>query len=286
MAAQEHQHRFAINEVPEGLFKFRAYGAEDPGRDRKQKDRVHRLIRDGLAYFASPSQFNDPFEARPKFASTLSRRKLGDHLARFVNRRGKAEGIPLRKRIDAMERIRGRDPDALLRGLQAKHRARMRAECAVFCMTADRTSLLQWSHYAAGHSGICIGFGVDNDPIGGALAVEYRDEYPVAHFPVDHKQLLRTTILTKATTYSYEREYRLVSVRMGNPTWHLGLAWEPDQRTAHLNPKRIVGVTLGARMSENDQAEMIDFCRRYRPDIVLERARTSDDEFKLEFERI
>ncbi len=73
---------------------------------------------------------------------------------------------------------------------------------------------------------------------------------------------------------------------MGNENWHLDMDWDTDRQTARIDRTIVRGIILGARMEDDDRDELIGFCRYYRPDIWIEVARTADDEFKLEFERI
>src|ERR1017187_7276787 len=41
---------------------------------------------------------------------------------------------------------------------------RMVSKRRICCLTRDPTSTLMWSHYAENHHGVCLEFGVDNDP--------------------------------------------------------------------------------------------------------------------------
>jgi hypothetical protein len=151
---------------------------------------------------------------------------------------------------EVQRRVERMDIATSYRKLEVNHNQRMEDSCFVLCMSARRKHSLMWSHYADGHKGLCIHFSTRVIPIAGACAVEYQRKYPVAMFPAEEQSsaedLFFKSVLTKSWQWSYEREFRLFSVRMGEPgdSWWLGLTWI-DEHNALLPRTAITGITLG-----------------------------------------
>ena len=85
----------------------------------------------------------------------------------------------------------------------------------MICLGPSWESPVMWAHYADKHSGVCIGVDVDERLL---TKIEYTDAKIAvpfgAHLPKFglSADLLKKLVSTKATDWSYEREYRL----MGN----------------------------------------------------------------------
>jgi Protein of unknown function (DUF2971) len=81
------------------------------------------------------------------------------------------------------------------------------AENGVVCFSEDWLDPVLWSHYAAKHQGVALGFDLDERE---AMRVEYkekRDEFSAsigaAHLPLQ-------LVLTKFESWKYEREWRVL----------------------------------------------------------------------------
>jgi hypothetical protein len=88
----------------------------------------------------------------------------------------------------------------------------------VMCFSDNWRSPVMWAHYAEKHSGTCLGFEIpdrDGKPL--ALQVKYSDDR--LKFLLDNGKnlygidelFIQTLLCTKASEWSYEREYRCVA---------------------------------------------------------------------------
>src|SRR5215469_2660517 len=77
----------------------------------------------------------------------------------------------------------------------------------VYCLTERPESALMWSHYAEGHTGICLEFDAENLPFGAATQVVYRSQYPV----YDVVTVGYEPLVDKSEDWAYEREWRLIA---------------------------------------------------------------------------
>ncbi len=86
---------------------------------------------------------------------------------------------------------------------------------SVFCVSERNNDLLMWDHYAAGHTGFCIGYvcpvGISNprtiDKVNYVESLAPITDWQLIDSPGDVR---RDLVLTKPTNYSYEAEWRIV----------------------------------------------------------------------------
>src|SRR5581483_5583791 len=84
----------------------------------------------------------------------------------------------------------------------------------VICFGASWTSPVMWAHYGDRHFGVGLGFDVPDDLLTKVQYTDRKINVPFgAHLPMHglSEQLLNKIRMTKATDWSYEREYRVES---------------------------------------------------------------------------
>lgn len=230
---------FAENAVSEGLYKFRPY------ETATDIERVKSLL-GGNLYFSTCRQMNDPFEMRVRMRLEKNARLRKQRLKRSFIRIYETQGKPINDRLRlANQRISQieNNPEPTLRKVEEQAYDRMQSECVVFCVSATRRHPLLWSHYADSHRGLCIHFDHTLDPFRFCNKVTYTKEYPEVVYPFVGEfdpGLFQKTVLTKAKYWKYEKEFRLWSIRMGNPSWHMGLTWL-DERNVQIDTCAIKG---------------------------------------------
>jgi hypothetical protein len=123
----------------------------------------------------------------------------------------------------------------------------LRDGVTVFCLSKENDNILLWSHYAANHSGICIGF--DRDVLyyntGASVGkVEYLDDYlTLKPIPVDQPTHV-FQVLTKAKKWEYEAEYRFIY-------------WNP-KTVFEIEPKAIKQLVFGCSTPKKEAERIID----------------------------
>src|SRR6187401_2819443 len=108
-----------------------------------------------------------------------------------------------------------------------------------------------WAHYGSFHRGLCIEFDLDeHDPNLDTQPqrVRYSNHRPRVsaadltlpkHSGAEYLDVVERVLLTKCVDWSYENEWRCISI--GSPGAH------------DLGGSRVVGLTVGARMSVLDR---------------------------------
>jgi hypothetical protein len=162
---------------PEILYKYRALSPDSAFNNTRQ------TLSRSEVYFASPDQFNDPFECQVEVW-------VGEDTA------------PLDRR---------NDPELLVRLREA-----MRAKLRVFSMSAINNNQLMWSHYADSHHGICLGFSTETEGewFGLAEPVHYTDTLPIVDLGADGnpEENFKSIAFCKDSRWSYEHEWRIATM--------------------------------------------------------------------------
>jgi hypothetical protein len=84
----------------------------------------------------------------------------------------------------------------------------------ICCFAAAWSSPVMWAHYADKHAGVCLGFDIPDELL---LKVNYTDDRITVPFGPElpnkglSEELLTKLLSTKATDWSYEREYRVLA---------------------------------------------------------------------------
>jgi hypothetical protein len=82
----------------------------------------------------------------------------------------------------------------------------------MICFGANWSSPVMWAHYADKHSGVCLGFDVEDSLLTKVVYTDQKITVPLgAHLPKHglNADLLSKVRMTKATDWAYEREYRV-----------------------------------------------------------------------------
>lgn len=168
-----------------------------------------------------------------------------------------------------------------------------RTNTRLFCVSEVNDDILMWAHYAENHEGAVVKLRClcDQDrPLCAAIQVNYRDEYPlisklekyVKHLTgqdkLNYDNLFREFLSTKSTHWRYEREWRCV-----------GWKNEGSEGLFHYEtiiPEELEAIYLGCRINSTDEQELIHILDDNFPDTEIYRAKTVEQKFKIQFEKI
>lgn len=166
-----------------------------------------------------------------------------------------------------------------------------RASVAVMCFTKTFKNILMWSHYAAEHTGICIGYDYNCDffhgkyscnysnNVGKIRKVEYTLERPKYILPSD---LVNDTNdwFKKSKDWRYEKEYRILLPisNSNNDDSH-----KSSVLLYRIDPKHIKKVILGCRMSEKNKEYI--YKKLSGHDIQIIEAEPNPAHYLLNFEK-
>lgn len=182
--------------APERVWKYREW-----------TDYARAMIERNEIYFASVEQLNDCFEFRwkekyptdPKeqraFLDALCRQRFPSN----SNAEIKAKRELLWTELRALVR---ENPDGVCRNAH-------KFDQGVFCASGTNSCEVMWSHYAANHSGACIGIRTDRAKV--FKEVHYASKTPVIsvwEYVHGDDSTFTELVLTKKSSWSYEQEWR------------------------------------------------------------------------------
>jgi hypothetical protein len=155
----------------------------------------------------------------------------------------------------------------------------MASRFGVLCLSEKKDDLLQWSHYADRHKGICLGFDLGN---GGKFApVKYvADRF---RFPTKlDEDFMWKLLSTKSLHWSYEKEWR-VFLKTDTPTFDksTGRALYFADFGSELILREVI---LGERNTDTAK-DVRQALRGYSTLVKIRRMHLSCDKFELEERR-
>jgi len=168
------------------------------------------------------------------------------------------------------------DP-AIENALEA-HVVGFRKSNGLLCFSRNWDNLLLWSHYGASHTGLCIGFDIPDEPLGGAydMDVRYQPNLLRIDRPADvNYDLVNRLLRTKHESWSYEQEVR-VFIKLSDPPDASGLSWLDFG--ANLEPKEVI---VGAQCSSKDIDAVAKVIKNYGDTMKCSWAYMRKDAFLL-----
>jgi hypothetical protein len=262
-----------LHRIPNELYKFSALS-------ESRLEWMRRLILESELYFPSPSSFNDPLECRisPSFeGSSLAIanywRKVAEKQFSHVSKIERKKQV--RRKVKQSSTPEGRvELCGILRNTLSGN--------GTVCFATDPRSVLLWSYYAEGHSGIAVRFGMGISGLydlqsclekQGApvlpIDVHYADRYPdLNFFSSPRDEILRAVLGTKSGAWTHEGEWRITTRgQTGN---------------FKIPPTLITGVILGMRMSPQNENVIREWIASRSPAIDLLRVSHKPNSFLLE----
>lgn len=226
--------------IPDRLYKYRAFGNRT----------LEMLVEDSI-YFADPSAFNDPLDAKPTLETDLAAAQLEQILSQLVEQRVRAEMTAAAKTISyrgpktvehiarhsrrrAEQRIADirysathpdfdvAEPEKLLFSQSVEDELLRRYNKGVFSLAQRSECPLMWSHYGDQHKGICLGYSVPTDASYQLDKVRYggsrliKASLVAAMLGGDRsaqREVDDAVLLRKAYAWQYEKEWRLIGGR-------------------------------------------------------------------------
>lgn len=272
----DQEYRFAARSGKTMLYKFRSYQTE------VQREWVRQIVGDHKVYFSRASQLNDLFDMSPQL-DTFTRESL---LAAAEDYWSSHSESMQEERVRQLEYLAKCDLQEHASTAQARIRQRIENGYSVFSLAGNRDHPMLWSHYALGHTGLCVHFRADEESIFGAsLEVIYDDHRPL--IPIDvrslsEQEIFQRVTLRKGKFWRYEEEYRWTRYP---DTDYSDFPIRFDGQFAYFSPSLISGITVGARMPASDVDAVLQLAATHNPRLLVWRAKETRS-FALEFEQI
>lgn len=249
--------------TPDILYRYRHFSGENRARTAK-------ILTDSVLYFPSPASFNDPFDCKVHFRLTASKAELQRKFESLLKENTSSNRAQRRTR--ASQELKSFDRKQFLEKVTNDLQINV-DKTGVLSLSRSYENVLLWSHYAAGHEGLCLGFSVaaDAEYFARALPVTYSAEYPEIDLLRDSTEKhVEAFHLTKAAGWDYEQEWRIIDHDTG-----------PGEK--RFLEQALVKVVLGARMSPDDRVFVVECLKRRKHPVSIFEALADPGSYKLDF---
>lgn len=219
--------------------------------------------------FSNPKVFNDPFDCNEKLLKIESDEKTVNHtISNLSVRLSRQQRREIKRRFYDPSRVQ-----------EAIKNERNKYKLACFSEFCNET--LMWSHYAAKHSGICIGFDFPH---------KYEDKFilcPVKYLTIlksidgmtDVKRVILYWLTTKSIRWEYEHEIRAITKCKTSDNHEL----------VKFDPKYIKEIIFGCNVTDKKITEGVNKIRKSGLNldrITIKRMRIDENTFLLNDEII
>jgi hypothetical protein len=201
--------------VPDILWKYRKW--DDDCDKAKGREFARNMIVYGELYYATKEQLNDPMDMhwRERYPSEPGEQF---RFARaFLAANGLENHSDVRLQLESICNIIRAQQIYNNDAIDGIIGTRIKIELGVLCLSKISDDFLMWSHYAAGHSGICVG--IRTAAVRGRFRKCLYEEVPGfldAWDFINHRQdLFIQASRTKAKRWEYEQEWRSLSMPPG-----------------------------------------------------------------------
>jgi hypothetical protein len=249
--------------------------------DRKNDRRwLKDTLTKGQIYCSNPRDFNDPWDGKPHLRTNdIHDPTRVEELARYFERVAQP---PLPDGPRGVEKRRAlRNPSFLTSVLQNMNKElpnEISNTYRVYCLSPFPDINLMWSHYARGHTGICLQFSKRNEVFGAAQRVIYTEELP--HCPVDAGEAAYM-LLTKSDDWEYEQEHRVIA-RAHEPQDNTnGRLLITSNNYLTIKKQWLVSLIAGCR---SPVTEMQALVYKYSPGLPVKRAVKSPEAYRVTIE--
>lgn len=254
---------------PDILYKYRIW-------DRPQGGFNHRIITEKQLYFASPSQFNDPFDCALPFRYDPKELTDDNIFLKYkeMTERQYPEKSPQEiHEICYKEQQEGRmkDPN-YWKDYHPKFQESVDKSFGIVSLTSKPCNLLMWSHYANSHQGFCVGLDANilYEIVGGGIGhVFYDDKFPYTSLFDDIETIIRHLNTKSILHWEYEDEYRITKNGY-------------SKKTIQLPSEVFKEVIIGCKCPESIQKEILATIEMSIPNANVYLAKANQEEFKID----
>lgn len=229
-------------------------------------DYIRSIILDHQLYFPTPSQLNDPLEAKPQLISnSLPNLKMHFFRSWIAANPGLSAERHARAmaEIEAFTNTHGRE--FVLGLLQSDLHPILDAH-RIFSLAKRWDNMTNWVRYASNHTGVCLEFANEGPPFSSTYEVKYDGQ--VLLDITEPEQLDTTFFFHKSAGWHHEEEIRIVTHRGCPPT-------------VQFDPSLLTRLILGKDVLDTLRLKILEWARMRQPKLLVVQAAYDDYEQKL-----
>jgi hypothetical protein len=251
--------------IPEFLYKY----CKLNGRNNEW---IQRIFTKNEIYFASPEQFNDPFDCQVQASFDATDEEWEEYLGVMMKDKHPELDYEVRSAFVRQLISSGWLEDPGSKQKVVSDVQETVNKIGVLCLSEVRDDILMWSHYADGHRGFCLQFNIKTTyyPFGELLfKVKYLSSYPQINILRDREDQTKKVLLTKADLWKYEKEWRILDLE-NSP----GIKVFPAEM--------LTGVIFGCGMSHESRQLIREWAKGMEIPLKFYQTTKKEKEFGLE----
>ena len=245
----------ATEQLPEFIYKYKPIDQY-----------LYESIINGEIWFASPLEFNDPFDSNIIIDENTSEEQIKKYFEIVY------EGKNNQEEIQNLFKEVVEKPDAFREVIHNDTKSLLLAQ-GVACFSRCNDNLLMWSHYADRHKGICLKFEVakDREVFHPMFDVSYPRDYPLYDY-LNHQEELVKIMKTKSADWQYEQEVRVI---------------KPKRGVYKFKKEALSEVIFGCRASERQIETLTNLVKNNGySNVTFTRTKMKPLQYGLDFEKI
>jgi hypothetical protein len=258
--------------MPEILYKYR------PNDCHTLATIIH-----GKIYFPSIFQLNDPFDGSVPYIcdeAELTNENIFTKMRDIAKKEHpEYNEEQIHKYVSQIMSDPNRE-EKCIEKLNQEMREKIEKSFGIYSLTTQRNNFLMWSHYAAAHKGICMGFNTQIllEEIRPILAeVIYQEDLPIhsIHDDDDVKfiKFVEQLLATKSKVWEYEDEYRLIKLNYARKEESIPLSG-------------LVEIIFGCRMDTSCKATLKEIITKNNPGCKLFECSLNKKKFEIDIKQI
>lgn len=251
------------------LYKFRSMA------DDQQKQRLRDIVLGHRIRFSRPSELNDPIEGKPIYAlGDWSSEQYRTQFAEWAWRcqRHVAQPPPQEAFCAWLVQQRLEVHQGHISQINTDNQVEIEKRWRVLSLSAAASNDQMWSHYADGHKGVALVFDASHSEFALAYEVSYAPlRQPMEVTTQDQSAILKNTLLTKLDGWAHEKEFRCIAPEVPEPD-----ALHLDNQFLRFAPPLLVGIVFGAKLSPENEAEILSWSSQREVRLELSRVRITD----------
>ena len=233
---------------PDGAFLYK-YGSS------RFLDRLQDVFLRHRVYFSSPSEFQDPLDARPAFKPLSRRQTCRFFVHDWGRRHPEASLMDVARELGRVGTIVANNDQWVRDEFRRLFHAEMEQH-RIYCLTTRSDNEHLWAEYAGNETGYCLEFRTDGAPFNRAHFVQYGSEVELDVLAPGAQFLWQ-----KTEKYRPEEEVRILALPRGSP------------KLISFEPRLLSAVILGRRMTAEHRATVKRWARRRKPTALTVRER-------------
>lgn len=253
--------------APKYLYKYKPIPSAD---NSEEQDRFEDIILRNKLFFASPKNFNDPFDCQIVPNIPNDKKQIFKSYVELLKSSKKKYSESLKLRSEH-KNILNKLPNPK-QHFENEIKALLKEYMRVFCLSEDGASVPMYAHYANDHRGCCLKFQADKGFFSAARKVHYNSDYPSVDYLGSTAEERSKVLLTKAKCWEYEKEWRLIKE----------VSYIETDRHYDFSEHLLVGIILGYRVSEKRKCYIQNLTKQRKSSLTLYQVEPHESKYEME----